>query len=122
MFDTSGKKAYLVSKIHTGTARTGKPFTIISIEDEVRQNQKFPDKACVCIWGEDIGAKVKQGNYISISGTVEVGLQFKKGQADPTKFYPQLNLTCTSHHIHLSAMSELEDSNPLDFAQDDLPF
>ena len=123
MFNISGKKTYKVTRVSGGISSRGQAYTVINIEDEPKQYQKFGDRLTVNIWGEDISNRVKKDDKISLTGALEVGYVFKKNPNDPNgKGYENLTVSCTSHHIHLSTEQEDDKTNPLEFAQDDLPF
>lgn len=123
MFNINAGKKYIVTKVKTGVSQRGQAYTIMTIEDEPRKGQKFGDRLNVNVWGEDLGARIHNGCYISLTGASEVGLVFSKNPNDPTgKGYNNLTINCSGNHIHLETISEIDDSGALDTALDDLPF
>lgn len=120
MFNISGKKTYKVTRVSGGISKRGQAYTIISVEDEPREYQKFGDKLTINIWGENISDKVEKDKMIAINGALDVGYQFKKGTDG--KGYENLNINCTSQHIHVVEPQDESPESILAGLDDDLPF
>ena len=65
MFRTNGSKNYKVLFVKGGKGQKG-DYTFITVEDELRQNQKFTDKMKIHVWGENLEGTVIKGNYVKI--------------------------------------------------------
>lgn len=125
MFNINGKKEYKVVYSRGGQGQNG-AYTLITVEDEVAEGRKYPDRLKINIWGEDISDKVPQGAIISIMSAVSVGLVITKDKTQEGKFYNNLTITCNADDIvvdeRLGAKPKATQKfEPVDNT-DDLPF
>lgn len=98
MFRTNGSKNYKVLFVKGGKGQKG-DYTFITIEDELRQNQKFTDKMKIHVWGENLEGTVIKGNYVKILGTNGVGIEAQQDRTDANKWYKNLTIECGTGDI-----------------------
>lgn len=132
MFKIDGNTRYLVSHIIGGQGAKG-GYTFITIDDEIRRGQRYPDKLKINVWGENLASNIKKGDSIAISGIKEMG---EVAQEDKTKqgvWYRNLTIVCSPEQIVCNGVAskkeepawlpkESEEQKPTQNSIDDLPF
>lgn len=98
MFRTNGSKNYKVLFVKGGKGQKG-DYTFITVEDELRQNQKFTDKMKIHVWGENLEGTVIKGNYVKILGANGVGVEAQQDRTDANKWYRNLTIECGTGDI-----------------------
>ena len=124
MFKISTDKKYLVTFIKGGQGQRG-GYTFITIDDELRQGQKYADKLKINVWGENLEDKIHKGSFISILHVEELGMVAQKDPKDETKWYQNLTITCSPDSILVQDSADTKQDAPKQLEQidvTDLPF
>lgn len=123
MFKISDQNKYLVTFIKGGQGQRG-GYTFITIDDELRPNQKYADKLKINVWGENLEDKISKGDFISILHVNELGLVNQKDPKDETKWYQNLTITCPPDAILVQhSAQKVEEPQKLEQIDvTDLPF
>lgn len=112
MFNLQGKKDYRVASIFGGVSSKGSPYSFITVESELFGGQKYPDRMKINLWGADLSAQIKQGDYIKILGANEVGV-VKKKDSKSDKWYENLTITCQPEDVVLGEVPENTKTEPV---------
>lgn len=120
MFKIGGEKQYKVIYVRGGQGKNG-GYTFLSIEDALRENQKFGDRMKINVWGEDLSQKIVKDSYVSVLGVNEIGLV--NSEADG-KTYKNLTIVCSPDQIiSVEPKQSAEPKAELEPINDqDLPF
>ena len=118
---------YKVVFIKGGSGVRGE-YTFITVEDKLKNNQKFPERLKINVWGKNLEGIIAKENYITITGVKEVGLVFSQDKNDESKTYQNLTITCDPSCVQLdSAVVQQGQTNetysvPVIDDLSDLPF
>jgi hypothetical protein len=127
MFNLQGKKNYEILFMNGGTSQKGTPYSFITVEAPVEGNAKYGEKLKINVWGADLSARFKAGDFIKIVGATEVGI-VKRKDKNSDKWYENLTITCEPEDILLGVGEKKEDNIPAGFTplddvdSDNLPF
>lgn len=93
MFEINGSRKYKVTYIKGGRGQKSE-YTFITIEGDLIEGQRYPDKLKINIWGENLESKIKKGDFIKILGANRVGIDSFQDKNDPNKWYKTLKIEC----------------------------
>ena len=105
MFNLQGKKNYEILFMNGGTSQKGTPYSFITVEGELTGNSKFAEKLKINVWGADLSARFKAGDFIKIVGATEVGV-VKRKDKNSDKWYENLTITCEPEDILIGTKPE----------------
>ena len=121
MFQLNGKNMYPVLFIKGGQTTTGASYTFITVQEELKEGQQFPEKLNIKVWGGNLQHKSSRGSGIRIAGCSEVGLISTQDKNDKKKWYKNLSISCRPGDILIgdaALQEEVIDIEPIE----DLPF
>lgn len=130
MFKTNGTGKYEIKQLYGGTGKNG-GYTFITIEDELKEGQKFAEKLKINIWGEDLSGKFKVGQTISILGVNGLGIvaqkdKVKKDANGKDIWYRNLTIECSADDIVVATGTEKKKEEPTELQPidntEELPF
>lgn len=114
MFNLQGKKNYEILFMNGGTSQKGTPYSFITVEGELTGNSKFAEKLKINVWGADLSARFKAGDFIKIAGATEVGV-VKRKDKNSDKWYENLTITCEPEDILLGSGEKKQNDVPTEF-------
>lgn len=126
MFKINGSKNYKILRVKGGKGQKNE-YTFLTVEGEINNGQKFPEKLKINLWGKNFDGTIAKGDYIKILGANSIGNVSSQDRNDPNKWYQSLTIDCEVEHVQLvekETSSKVEASTELSPVEtrEDLPF
>lgn len=112
MFEINGSRKYKVSYIKGGRGQKAE-YTFITIEGDLMEGQRYPDKLKINLWGENLEGKIQKGDFIKILGANRVGIDSFQDRNDPTKWYRRLAIECGVGDIQIGSETKENKVEPI---------